>query len=65
MEWYNISEIPPPAGIEIMLELYGCKTCDYLIDQIREGEGLGCYKRWRFLNEKEKKIFKESRDKNS
>lgn len=49
--WFDIKDKEPEAGDRIIAELEGCKVCNFAIFQIREGEGLGHIKRWKYTNE--------------
>ena len=51
--WFEIPEVPPPTGVEILVELEGCKIGKYLRTKIRYGEVLGGYKRWRHLSDED------------
>lgn len=52
MKWYDISEGTPIPGVWIVAELDRCKHAHYLVMKVREGEGLGHIKRWRFADPK-------------
>lgn len=56
-EWFTIKEKVPTPGSYILVELDRCKCCEFVSMIIREGEGLGHIKRWKYLenlNKKEK-----------
>lgn len=61
--WFDIPEVSPPTGVEIIIELDGCKIAKYLRTKIRFGEGLGGYKRWRHLGDDDiKGKYEENKD---
>lgn len=52
-QWYFIDDKPPPVNIPIIAELQGNKIFNLIKTKVREGEGLGHIKRWRYLTHKE------------
>ena len=52
MRWFDINKKLPPVGAEIIAELDGCNVADQIWMEVREGEGLGHIKRWKFTDPK-------------
>lgn len=48
-KWYTIQERVPEAGDYILAKVERCKLCGYVKMTVREGEGLGHIKEWRYL----------------
>lgn len=52
--WHGFDEKLPDYDRYILTELSGCKVVKFVIMKLRQGEGFAHYKKWRYLNEREK-----------
>ena len=49
-KWYTLQEKWPQTGDFILAELDDCKIATHMTIKVREGEGFGHIKRWKYCN---------------